>query len=300
MVGYIPNGAAAGATGAKLGGNLRAMALAHREGDPRAAMSRGSVRRLSLLLVVVNLGLGSLALIAGAAVTDLPVRGRVMLAAIGAFWIVTSLLLLRGWSLRPAERRLVSTSTVDGRPATVIRMSRHRMAEALWLSGGIVILCVAGSVLALTSDMGGFLLFTGLLTLILLPVALDMALALTRPVGIILTSEGIDVRSWYFRATLPWDELWLLTMVAGTHGTRLVARGKRLPARRPRKLFSFWPWQERPGPNEAVIDVDAIEPHGRPLEALLYAILSDRQGDVASRMGTPWAQEALQPRPGRR
>lgn len=305
MAGHMPHGAAgaaAGAAGAKLGGDLRAMALAHREGDPRAAMSRAAVRTRAVLLILVNLGLATLLVAASTAGGSVPTYGRVIMVSIGAFWALTALLLVPGWSLRPSRRRLVSTTTVNGQPATVIRMSRHRMLETLWFSGGTVALCVMGSVMAIASDGAGLLLFTGALIVILLPVAIDMLLALLRPVGITLTREGIEVRSWYSRGALPWNELSSVRLMTYTHGTRLIVDGGRIPARQPQQLFAIWPTHERHEPDELNIDVDAIEPHGRPLEALLTEIVETRSpfrrskpDDITSKMGTPWAEQALQP-----
>lgn len=297
MVGQPPPGSAGavtGALGASLGGGLRAAALAHREADPRAPMSRGAVRALSLLLTAVNLGLGAMLLTAGLLASTLGVIGRAAAVAVGAFWCVSAALLARAWSLRPSTRRVVSTSTADGSPATVIRMSRRRMAEALWLSSGILVLSVAGSIAALSAGSPGLLVFTGPLVAILLPVVLDMVLAITRPVGIALTPEHLEVASWFSHVSVPWSAMWRVELLTTSHGTRLwiSTHGSEPPVRLTR-LFSFWPGQERSTRERVVIDVDAIEPHGRPLEALLLGLIRDPA--LRGRLGGSWTERALEP-----
>ena len=293
-------GAAGGVLGAKLGGGLRASALAHREGYPRASMRRGAVRTLSIVLTVANLAFGVLLVAAAAATTDVPWQGRALMGAIGVFWFATGLISMRGWSLRPTTRRLVSTDVVDGRRATVIAMSRHRVREGLWMLGGLSLFAVSAIVLAAASgETGlalGLLVFPcGPLLLICLPSAADMILALTRPAAVILTPAGVEVRSWFFRGAIDWRHVQRVHLRVATHGTELVVTGSTLAGGPWQRLFSFWPMQARPSRGDLLIDVDAIEPHGRPLEALLDALIRDPS--LRAHLGTPWAEQALQPRP---
>lgn len=77
-------------------------------------------------------------------------------------------------------------------PATVIRMSPHRLHEGAWLACGIVVICAAGTVLFTITDgpdgaIGLLLLVTGPLIL-LLPTAIDMIVTSVRGGAVILTA----------------------------------------------------------------------------------------------------------------